>query len=487
MPRGDNFRKRPADPVPVIADLPPELRDLSPEALEGLKAEAAQLLSERALEQYQPYTKQQAFHAAGKSFRERLLMAGNQLGKTWSAGAECAMHLTGEYPDCWPGRRFEKPIAMWAGGVTAEALRDTVQRVLMGRKDHYGTGMIPKRAILDHTSARGIADALDTVTVRHKSGGKSLLAFKSYEKGREKWQGETLDLVWFDEEPPADIYTEGLARTNATGGFVMLTFTPLLGMSEVVRLFYPRPTTPDRHVTSMTIYDVEHYTDEQRATIIASYPAHERDARAKGIPVLGSGRVFPLPETAITVEPFAIPSHWPQIGGIDFGWDHPTAAVKLAWDRDTDVVYVTATHRQSEATPVQIAPTLKAWGPELPWAWPHDGLQHDKGSGDTLAAMYRKQGLKMLTERATFEDGGSGVEAGVTEMLNRMQMGQLKVFSHLGDWFEEFRTYHRKDGKIVKKEDDLMAATRYALMCLRYAKTLIRNNKPLRRNLPGIV
>src|SRR2546430_2031709 len=80
---------------------------------------------------------------------------------------------------------------------------------------------------------------------RHVSGGTSIIAFKSYEKGREKWQGETLHRVWFDEEPPHDIYTEGLTRTNATGGMVWLTLTPLLGMSEVVRSFLDNPT-PDR-------------------------------------------------------------------------------------------------------------------------------------------------------------------------------------------------------------------------------------------------
>lgn len=478
---------RPANFAPKVS-LPAELQGaITPDVADALKKEAGRLLSERALDLYRPYMKQLAFHAAGKSFRERLLMAGNQLGKTWSAGAECAMHLTGEYPEWWPGRRFDKPIAMWAGGVTGEAVRDTTQRVLMGRVGQFGTGMIPKRSIVETSSARGIADALDTVTVKHKSGRESTLAFKSYEKGREKWQGETLDLVWFDEEPPPDIYTEGLARTNATGGFSMLTFTPLLGMSDVVRKFYPRPDTPDRHITNMTIHDAEHYTEEERQRIILSYPEHERDARSKGIPMLGSGRVFPLPETAITIEPFEVPAHWPQIGALDFGWDHPTAAVKLAWDRETDVVYVIAAHRQSMATPATIAQTLRPWGDWLPWAWPHDGLQHDKGSGQTLAEQYRNERLQMLEERAMFEDGGSGVEAGILEMLQRMQAGRLKVFAHLGDWFEEFRVYHRKDGKIVKVADDLMSATRYALMCLRFASTPRQWSKPLRRNLSGVV
>jgi len=151
--------------------------------------------------------------------------------------------------------------------------------------------------------------------------------------------------------------------------------------------------------------------------------------------------------------------------------------VRLAWDRDADVVYVTTTHRQREATPVIHAAALKPWGDDLPFAWPHDGLQHDKGSGDALASQYRKQGLNMLAERATFPDGSNGVEAGVMDMLDRMQTGRLKVFSHLTAWLEEFRLYHREDGKIVKLQDDLMSATRYALMMLRHARAPARKAK----------
>lgn len=224
-----------------------------------------------------------------------------------------------------------------------------------------------------------------------------------------------------------------------------------------------------RHVTRMTIDDAEHYSPEQRAAIIASYPAHEREARAKGIPTLGSGRVFPVEEDSLKIEAFAIPAFWPQIGGLDFGWDHPTAAARLAWDRDTDTIYVTGCYAAREQTPIVHAAAVRPWGDWLPWAWPHDGLQHDKGSGEALAAQYRAQGLNLLPERATFENGGSGVEAGVTEMLDRMLTGRWKVFSHLEDWFGEFRLYHRNDGLIVKERDDRISASRYALMMKRFA------------------
>lgn len=446
----------------MLADIPETTRGVLLKAIE-------RELARRKLEDYAPYPRQHDFHAAGATHRERLFMAGNQLGKTVAGAAEMAMHLTGRYPDGWVGRRFGRPIAAWASGVTGESVRDTTQRLLVGRPGEFGTGMIPAACIVGEPKrAMGVADLLDSVTVKHASGGTSRLYFKRYEQGREKWQGETLDVVWFDEEPPADIYTEGLTRTNATGGMAYMTFTPLLGMSTIVKRFLNEPSD-DRAVVRMTIDDVDHYTEEERARIIAAYPAHEREARAKGVPILGSGRIFPVPEDDIKVAPFQIPDYWPRINGLDLGWDHPTAAVHCAWDRDADVWYVVRSHRLREAVPLVHASTIKPWGEWVPTAWPHDGLQHDKGSGDQLAQQYKAAGLKMLRERATFEDGSNGVEAGVLDMLERMMTGRFKVFSNCADWFEEFRLYHRKDGKIVKETDDLISATRYALMMKRHA------------------
>ncbi len=470
--------------------LPPELlAQLTPETLSALRHEAKTQLARQRLALYRPYTKQRDFHAMGATHRERLLMAGNQLGKTWCGGAEAAFHLTGLYPDWWEGHRFHEPTAGWAAGVTSETTRDTVQRVLLGPPNAFGTGMIPESELVDIVPARGIANAIDYVTVKHRIGGQSRLGFKSYERGREKWQGETLNFLWLDEEAPEDIYDEGLTRLTATSGIMWTTFTPLQGMSEVVRRFYPKPNTAQRGIVQMSISDVDHISPEQRETIVASYKPHEREARAKGIPVLGSGRIFPLAESLITCVPFEIPSHWAVLGGIDFGWDHPTAAVKLAVDRDTDTVYVTAEYCVSEATPVVHAAALRHWGKEMAWAWPHDGLQHDKGSGDTIADLYRDEGLNMLPARATFDDGSHGVEAGLMMMLDRMKTGRLKVFPMLTQWMEEFRLYHRRDGRVVKEHDDLMSATRYALMMLRFASqpSLYASRQALNRDVRGIV
>jgi phage terminase large subunit-like protein len=444
----------------------------------ALVAERERRLKYNRLDSYRPYPKQALFHAMGSVFRERMLSAGNQLGKTLAAAAEAAMHATGRYADWWEGKRFERPTSGIAGSESGDLTRRGVQRLLFGSDPRLdpGTGMIPADAIIRITWSRQVSDLIDTARIRWKGPngetGISTVSLKTYEQGRGKWQADTVDWVWFDEEPPEDIYFEGITRTNVSQGPILVTCTLLKGMTSIAtRFWHERDKYPSVAMVNMTIHDVGHYTPEQRDAIIAGYPAHEREARTMGTPSLGSGRVFPLADETVTVTPFAIPDHWAQIGGLDFGWDHPFAAVRLAWDRDNDVVYVTNTYREREATPVIHSAALRPWADWLPWAWPHDGLQHDKGSGEQLAKQYTAQGLKMLPERATFADGTNGVEAGVMEMLDRMQTGRLKVFSHLAEWIAEFRMYHRKEGKIVKLMDDLMSATRYGVMMLRHATT----------------
>lgn len=213
---------------------------LALDALTALRRARQERQRTNRIKAYRPYPKQAEFHANGARHRERLFMAGNQLGKTLAGAAEMAMHLTGQYPYWWQGRRFGEPILAMAGSESAELTRDGAQKLLIGPpadEGEWGTGFIPGASIADTARRMGVADALDTVQVTHASGGRSTLLFKSYDQGRRKWQANTAHVVWFDEEPPLDIYMEGLTRTNATGGLVYLTFTPLLGMSAVVSMF----------------------------------------------------------------------------------------------------------------------------------------------------------------------------------------------------------------------------------------------------------
>lgn len=187
------------------------------------------------------YPKHQEFFAAGATYRERCAMCANRVGKTEGMGGyETALHLTGIYPDWWPGRRFTKPVQWWAAGKTNETTRDIVQTKLMGPMGQIGTGLIRGDCIEKWTRKAGVHDLMDTVTIKHSSGGLSYLGLKSYQQGRDSFEGTEQDGIWLDEEPPDDIYGECLIRTATTNGMILLTFTPLEGMSRVVLSFMPQ-------------------------------------------------------------------------------------------------------------------------------------------------------------------------------------------------------------------------------------------------------
>lgn len=184
------------------------------------------------------YAKHMEFFRLGSlpGMNERGFMAANRVGKTWGAGGyEMALHLTGNYPDWWQGRRFNHPVDAWAAGDTGETTRDIIQACLLGPIEDIGTGLIPGDLIVgEPTRRRGVPDAVDTVAVRHRTGGTSVIGFKSYDQGRKKFQGTAKHVIWEDEEPPADVHSECLLRLMTTDGLLMLTFTPLNGISEVV-------------------------------------------------------------------------------------------------------------------------------------------------------------------------------------------------------------------------------------------------------------
>ena len=445
------------------------------------------------LARFKPYPKQKQFFDYGATKRERALMAANRVGKSECGAVETAYHLTGQYPDSWKGKKFPRPVVGWAAGETSVLVRDVQQAKLFGKPGviaEFGTGYVPKGSIVDTSMARGVTDAYDTVQVRHFTEGVedgiSTISFKSYEQGRAKFQGSTVDFVWEDEEPPIDVHAECLARIAPSdeapeGGILFGTFTPLKGVSDVVRRFRDEES-PDRAMVSMTIDEAEHISPAERAKIVAGYLPHEREARARGVPMMGSGRVFTSSEESISadIHPAMVPLHWAKLWGIDFGIAHPFAAALIAWDKDTDIIWVVHVIRMPDARVRDHAAAMKPVGAGVPVAWPQDGTAREKTSGETLAKSYKDEGLVMLPEHATWPDGGVSTEAGILEMDDRFKTGRLKVARHLLPFFEEYRDYHRKDGFLVKLRDDIMSATRVAVMMKRFARPMPIGDKKSR-------
>jgi phage terminase large subunit-like protein len=193
------------------------------------------------------YPKHMEFFLSGAHYRERGFIAGNRTGKTVAGGYETAVHLTGLYPHWWEGKRFTRPIRGFVSGKTSETTRDILQTKLLGSvegsgptKRLAGTGIIPAETI-GAVTWKNFPNLADSIKIRHVSGGWSTLWLKSYEQGRGIFEGTELEWLWFDEEPPINVYEEGLIRTATTGGLIVLTFTPLEGWTTTVEQFLGNP------------------------------------------------------------------------------------------------------------------------------------------------------------------------------------------------------------------------------------------------------
>jgi phage terminase large subunit-like protein len=432
------------------------------------------------------YPSQKAFFMAGSSgVHQRLIYGGNQGGKTLCCGAEVSWHLTGDYPSFWTGKRFNKPIRVWAVGESGQLVRDTLQKKLCGDQE-FGTGLIPLESFgKKPVMVPGGTGAVDTMFVTHQTDGvadgTSSLTFKSFEMRREKLQGETVDLVWIDERPESEIYSELLARTSASDGHIIVSFTPIGdgAAAGVTYKFLSEPSS-DRAVFRIASGEVKHISDARREELSSSYSDAEREARIEGTPQLGSGPVFPLellPTLVKTFNPDSdIPSYARWCVGIDFGYDHPFAAVLIAWAHDTGQIWVVDSFRMERSSALYHTQRIHSMtrGLRVPTAFPHDGHQHDKGSGLSLAMQYKNFGANMMAGHAkNHGTNTNSVEPALEEMREMMFGGKLIIAGHNNELLEEMRNYHRsEDFKLVKQRDDLISALRYAIMMRRQGKSL---------------
>jgi phage terminase large subunit-like protein len=445
----------------------------------------------RAIDKYFPdqgehrrelYPKHVEFFKAGKSNRQRLLMAANRVGKTMAAGVELTYHLTGQYPIWWTGRRFQQPQDWWIAGKDSNTVRVILQELLLGPVGEFGTGLIPKDAIDFATlkDAKKASTPVDKFRVKHVSGNYSSAEFKSYDAGRKSFEG-TARSIWLDEEPPLAVYTECLLRTMTGDNMLMMTFTPLQGISDTITTFLgstsfetlvEKPQVGDgKYVIMASWDDVPHLSKEAKEELLASIPPYQRDARSRGIPQLGAGVVYPIPESEYLVDPFTIPNNWRRAYGMDVGWNR-TAAIWAAEDPNTGVWYLYSEHYKGEAEPSIHAQAIHSRGKWIIGAIDTAARGRNQTDGENLQQMYQDLGLQLV-------GADKSVETGLYTCWQLLSEGRIKVFKTLGNFMNEIRIYRRDEkGKIVKTNDHLMDAFRYLMMTGRdHAQTEPANNE----------
>ena len=235
---------------------------------------------------------------------------------------------------------------------------------------------------------------------------------------------------------------------------------------------------PSQAMITATWDDAPHISDEKKVIILANFPPYQKAMRSRGVPLMGSGLIYEVDEELIKCDRFTPPNHYRIINGMDFGWDHPWAMIQLAIDEENDVVYVTRAFKRRKLLPHDAYRATKSWSDGVPVAWPQDGLQ-TRENGKEKRDVYIEEGFELVDNHATWEGGGVSVHVGIVQLNRLFQTGQLRIFSDLHEVFEELRQYHtRKIGKderveIVKKNDDILDAIRYAYMMRREAIRVI--------------
>ena len=217
------------------------------------------------------YQAQMHFFAEGVQRHQRLIRGGNQVGKSFACAFEIAMHLTGQYPKWWTGRRFTKPIRCWIVGPERSLVRDGPQKQLCSKQGEFGSGTIPLAAFAGKPiMVPGGTGSIDTISVAHHTNGTrdgiSTATFKSFEQGAEKMQSESVDVIWIDERCSEEIYSELVARTTATDGIILLSYTPLKGGGELTYRFL-NEYSPDRADIRIDVSEVRHISPERRRSL----------------------------------------------------------------------------------------------------------------------------------------------------------------------------------------------------------------------------
>lgn len=412
-----------------------------------------------------------------------MTMAGNQTGKTWSSAYHFATDITGDYPADWKGFQFDHQMDTTVLGVDADQLKDVTQKELFGTLDHktgkFTGGWVHPDEIehVERSQVRGLAKTV-YVTSRFGTSKVDLRAYTQAATGQAtlKFAGTKKDLIWPDECPPDELVGQLIMRlangNMGRGGRIRYTMTPELGQTNLVTKFMEEPDRGQQRLIGPVDWDdCPHMTPDKQALLLAGIPEHEHEMRKTGLPFFGSGLIFPIADSRIEIEPFDLSQKtwYLRLRSVDLGIDHPTAIVWLAYDPETETVYLVKDYSVSGESVAVHANAANSMWPGTPIVFPPDVDSREKGSGRTVRTYWEENGIPSgLGVDFANPDGSRYVEPGIMVMLNMMRNGTFKVFKgQCPNFMKEKRMYHRKDGKRIDKNNDVIDATRYGVMTVR--------------------
>lgn len=371
---------------------------------------------------WQPYPFQLEWIEASKTYRQRYLSAANRIGKTYGAALELAVHITGLYPEWWDGKKFdiENPSTFWAIGVSQESVNSVLMKELLGVSDcrnlaGLGTGAIPKDCIDSFSLVKDGARCLQ-VRINHVNGHQNTLHFFASTQDESVFMGSSVLYVLMDEQftKESELYAQCLTRTATTQGMISVTATPEQGITPLWDLF-SKNESGRLYFQVATWDDAPHLSDEMKAELLAGYPEYQRDMRSKGVPVLGSGAVYPFNDSEVN-EKLAIediqkePYSYKMLWSCDFGYSSSTEAdpsvlMLLAYNMEQDKIYVIREWNSKQGAfknrlahmPEHMATVIKASEyPYAPLLVPHDGKRQIEGTNTTRISEFKRLGINVL-------------------------------------------------------------------------------------------
>lgn len=443
------------------------------------------------LKYFRPFEHQRKFFATCNADR-RGILAANRIGKTVSTCYETAMHLTGQYPDWWTGKRFAKPITAMVAGEGWQQVAMVLQNELLGSQDvkiteQLGTGAIPRDAIVFDTMRNDGANCLG-VEIRHVSGGNSYLVFANYTQEVRQMQGFKLNLAVFDEQPPDDFFSEIVTRTATTQGQVLCSFTPLKGLNGLVSKFWHQEEGYEHIRVSWD--DVPEYDpwgepfllNETRQQLERDYLPHERDARRNGVPVMGKGAVFQLrswPTYKTGDFDFRNTSGIHRVISLDLGLVNDKTVISLMYwhpeEQEAWLHHQIVVKGQEEANPMNYINHLMR--PEVfgtPIVLPADANTQGRYtmSSQSIRELFESYELNVHPDAIMNPPDDQGRRTnhksfGINRMRQMLELGTLHVNENCQDFLREAQNYYVDNHGRFSDPDDCIDSARYGLIaCL---------------------
>lgn len=483
-----------------------ELDEYEIEALYKLVSKKEQFKNENKLAYWKPYDFQKQWIEASKNYHQRYLSAANRIGKTHGACFELASHITGLYSPDWNGAVIEESgVDYWVIGVSQESVNNVLMKELLGVSDcrdlsKLGTGSIPKDCIDIFSMVKDGARCLK-VRINHVSGKQNTLSFFASTQDESTLMGATVKYILLDEQfkNEQEIYAQALTRTATTNGFISVTCTPELGVSPLWDKF-SKDDSGYLYFQCATWNDAPHLSEDDKNRLLAGYPEYQRDMRSKGIPVLGSGAVYPfndgeingtLSESTIKANPFRYRLLW----SCDFGYSSnndadPSTLVLSAYDIEEDTIHIIkewsskqdAKQNRLAHMPDHMASIIKNSSfPNAPLQVPHDGKRQIEGTNTTRLAEFKRLGVNVIP--TVFEipyqlTMGAFEKPKHSRSLHWTIQYLCKLFSEdklkidvekLPVLMSEYRVYQYKDnGDPVDRKNHLLDAMRIGAITVKY-------------------